>query len=122
MAFWQLTVPTSTETADGLTNFLWEQGALGVVEEEMPPEPARLRAFFPETTSSTTLLTAVRGYCASLRSLGFPDTDDAEITPLLDAAWASAWQQSFPRAPSVSASSCCPRGRPVPPPLPASRS
>jgi ribosomal protein L11 methyltransferase len=97
MAFWQLTVPTSPETADGLTNFLWEQGALGVVEEEMPPEPARLRAFFPETASSTTLLTAVRGYCASLRSLGFPDADaDAEITPLLDAAWASAWQQSFP--------------------------
>jgi ribosomal protein L11 methyltransferase len=97
MAFWQLTVPTSPETADGLTNFLWEQGALGVVEEETPPEPARLRAFYPETASSTTLLTAVRGYCASLRALGFPDAPaDAEISPLLDAAWASAWQQSFP--------------------------
>ena len=34
MAFWQLTVPASAETSDGLTNFLWEQGALGVV----PPE------------------------------------------------------------------------------------
>ena len=53
MAFWQLTVPSSPESADGLTNFLWEQGALGVVEEETPPDPATLRAFFPETASST---------------------------------------------------------------------
>ena len=30
MAFWELTVPTSPETVEGLTNFLWEQGALGV--------------------------------------------------------------------------------------------
>ena len=49
MAFWQLTVPTSTETSDGLTNFLWEQGALGVVEEEAPGVPPRLRAFFAES-------------------------------------------------------------------------
>ncbi len=35
MAFWQLTVPSSPDTSDGLTNFLWEQGALGVVEEEI---------------------------------------------------------------------------------------
>jgi hypothetical protein len=47
MAFWQLTVASSPESTDGLTNFLWEQGALGVVEEETPPDPARLRAFFP---------------------------------------------------------------------------
>ena len=43
MTFWQLTVPTSPETSDGLTNFLWEHGALGVVEEESPREPPRLR-------------------------------------------------------------------------------
>jgi ribosomal protein L11 methyltransferase len=97
MAFWQLTVASSPECADGLTNFLWEQGALGVVEEETPPDPARLRAFFPETTSSTALMTAVRAYCASLRSLGLLGAPaEPEISPLLDAAWASAWQQSFP--------------------------
>ena len=97
MAFWQLTVASSPESADGLTNFLWEQGALGVVEEEIPPQPAKLRAFFPETASSTALVNAVRDYCASLRSLGLISTlADPEITPLLDEAWASAWQQSFP--------------------------
>src|SRR5712664_2957548 len=96
MAFWQLTVPSSAETSDGLTNFLWEQGALGVVEEEAPGVPPWLRAFFAESKSSTGLLAAVNGYCASLRALGFSLAGDAEIAPLLDEAWASAWQQSFP--------------------------
>ena len=96
MAFWQLTVPSSAETSDGLTNFLWEQGALGVVEEEAPGVLPRLRAFFAESMSSTGLLVAVNGYRASLRALGFSLAGDAEIAPLLDEAWASAWQQSFP--------------------------
>lgn len=100
MAFWQLTVPASGDSEDALTNFLWEQGALGVVEEEEPGTPARLRAFFAETASPTTLLAAVRGYQASLRSLGFAvESRGTEITPLLDEAWASAWQQSFPARP-----------------------
>lgn len=97
MAFWQLTVPTLPETSDGLTNFLWEQGALGVVEEESPAQPPRLRAFFPDTASSTELLRAVSAYRASLRALGLPVAPAAaEISPLLEEAWAQAWQQSFP--------------------------
>jgi ribosomal protein L11 methyltransferase len=96
MAFWQLTVPAAAETSDALTNFLWEQGALGVVEEEAPGIPSRLRAFFAESKSSTALLAAVAAYRASLRVLGFSQAGDAEIAPLLDEAWASAWQQSFP--------------------------
>ncbi len=97
MGFWQLTVPASADCSDGLTNFLWEQGALGVVEEEVPGAPPRLRAFFAESMSSIALLAAVDGYRASLRALGFAlDRGDAEIGPLLDEAWASAWQRSFP--------------------------
>jgi ribosomal protein L11 methyltransferase len=97
MTFWQRTVATVPEISDALTNFLWEQGALGVVEEESPTEPARLRAFFPETLSSGALLRAVSVYRASLRSLGLPVAEPGpEIAPLRDAAWASAWQQSFP--------------------------
>ncbi len=97
MAFWQLSVPTSPEISDGLTNFLWEQGALGVIEEESPTEPPRVRAFFPGTASSTTLVRALASYRASLESLGFPVASaDAEITPLLEGEWARAWQQAFP--------------------------
>ncbi len=97
MAFWQLSVPTVPETSDGLTNFLWEQGALGVVEEESPGEPPRLRAFFADTASSTGLLRAVVAYRASLSRMGLPVAPaEPEIAPLLEEAWASAWQQSFP--------------------------
>jgi ribosomal protein L11 methyltransferase len=97
MAFWQVTVPTSSETSEGLTNFLWEQGALGVVEEESPMSPARLRAFFPDSTPSTELIASVQEYAGGLRALGFlTPPGDVEITPLLEEAWASAWQQSFP--------------------------
>lgn len=97
MPFWQLTLPASADSEDALTNFLWEQGALGVVEEEAPGVPPRLRAFFAESMSSTRLLAAVQDYQASLRSLGIAiASHGTEITPLLDEAWASAWQQSFP--------------------------
>ena len=97
MAFWQLTVPTSPETSEGLTNFLWEQGALGVVEEEGPLAPARLRAFFPDSAPSTDLVASVREYAGGLCALGFSTAPGAvEIAPLLEEAWASAWQQSFP--------------------------
>ena len=96
MEFWELTVPTSAETSEGLTNFLWEQGALGVVEEERPPAPPRLRAFFAASVSSTALLGGVEAYRAGLRALQFAIGGDAEIHPIRDEQWASAWQQSFP--------------------------
>ena len=97
MAFWQLTVPSSPETSEGLTNFLWEQGALGVVEEEGPLSPARLRAFFPDSAPSTGLVASVREYAGGLRALGFSTAPGVvEIAPLVEEAWASAWQQSFP--------------------------
>lgn len=97
MAFWQLTVPSSPDTSEGLTNFLWELGALGVVEEEGPAAPPRLRAFFPDSASSTALVRSTKSYVADLDALGFATTPgDVEITPLLEEAWATAWQQSFP--------------------------
>ncbi len=97
MAFWQLTLPTSAETSEGLTNFLWEHGALGVVEEESPVSPPQLRAFFPDSASSAELKASVETYAGGLRALGFRTAPgDVEITPLLEEAWASAWQQSFP--------------------------
>jgi ribosomal protein L11 methyltransferase len=96
MAFWQLTLPTSPETADALTNFLWEQGALGVVEEETPPAPPSLRAFFADTAPSTGLVRALAAYQASLRSLGFAVASvEPDVAPLHDGEWATAWQQSF---------------------------
>ena len=43
--YWELTVPVGPEVAEGLTNLVWELGALGVVEET---PPGALRAFFAD--------------------------------------------------------------------------
>lgn len=96
MPFWELTVPVSSEVSEGLTNFLWEQGALGLVEEEKPGSSPRIQAFFPETSSSTAIARAVSDYLASLRVLGMPiNGEEPRITPLLDEPWAEAWRQAF---------------------------
>lgn len=96
MAFWELTVPAEAETAEGLTNFLWEHGALGVVEEAPAGERARLRAFFPDGAASSDLLVAIQRYQQALVALGFPAPGaPARIEPLLDEVWESAWQQAF---------------------------
>ncbi|KRT75339.1 MAG: 50S ribosomal protein L11 methylase, ribosomal protein L11 methyltransferase [Candidatus Rokubacteria bacterium CSP1-6] len=96
MPFWELTVPTSADVSEGLTNFLWEQGALGVVEEETPGALPRLRAFFPEATSSTALCRAVGDYLASLTALGLAvNGAEPRVAPLLDEPWAEAWRQAF---------------------------
>jgi len=100
MPFWELRVPVSAETSEGLTNFLWEQGALGVVEEEGPGASARLRAFYPDSASSTALVASVNAYRSALGALGFAVSPvETELGPLLEAEWASAWQQSFPPRP-----------------------
>ena len=44
-SFWELAVGVSADLSEGLTNLVWELGALGVVEEEQPGQGARLRAF-----------------------------------------------------------------------------
>lgn len=96
MPFWELAIRSTAEASEGLTNFLWELGALGVVEEEEPGGAPRLRAFFPEMLSPTRLASAVSDYLGSLRALGFAvDGTEPRVTPLLDEPWAEAWRQAF---------------------------
>jgi ribosomal protein L11 methyltransferase len=99
MEFWELTVPVSAAASESVTNFLWEQGALGVVEE-LPPAAPRLRAFFSAEASSAGLLAAVGRFVASLRELGIEGpADPPALARLRDEAWASAWQRAFPPRP-----------------------
>jgi ribosomal protein L11 methyltransferase len=94
--FWELTVRAAADVSEGLTNFLWEQGALGVVEEETPGALPQLRAFFPEAISSTALARAVGDYLASLTALGLAvNGAEPRVAPLLDEPWAEAWRQAF---------------------------
>jgi ribosomal protein L11 methyltransferase len=93
--YWELTVAIPTDASEGLTNFVWELGALGVVEEEPPGGPARLRAFFPDTADTAILATRVDAYLAALDALGFHGGRPARVAPLAEDDWADAWRAHF---------------------------
>jgi ribosomal protein L11 methyltransferase len=97
--FWEVVVLASPETSEGLTNLLWETGAMGVVEEETPGWSPRLRAFFPGTANPNQLTATISGYVSGLRALGFWAPGEPVAIPLQEEMWAEAWRQTFvPRA------------------------
>jgi len=93
--YWELTVAIPADASEGLTNFVWELGALGVVEEEPPGGPARLRAFFPDTADTAILATRVDAYLAALDALGFHGGRPSRVAPLAEDDWAEAWRAHF---------------------------
>ena len=93
--YWEVRVPASADTVDGLGNFLWEQGALGVVEESSPDTRPLLRAFFPSATVPTGLEARLLTYLGALRELGFSVAGEPSVTPLADENWALAWREHF---------------------------
>lgn len=93
--YWELTLTAPAGATEGLTNFLWESGALGVVEEERPGEPPELRAFFPETMPPAVLTEHVTAYADGLTALGFGAVGRPRVAPLEDGGWADAWREHF---------------------------
>jgi ribosomal protein L11 methyltransferase len=94
-AYIELTVDAGEEAAEALTNFLWETGAVGVVEESLGEAPGRLRAFFPATVDTARLLAHVDTYLDGLRALGLAAGPRARLAPLADTDWAAAWREHF---------------------------
>lgn len=94
-AYVEVLVDVGDEAAEALTNFLWEQGAVGVVEETLLAGPARLRAFFAATAATDALAVRIDAYLAGLRALGLAAGPRARVAPLADADWASAWREHF---------------------------
>jgi ribosomal protein L11 methyltransferase len=92
-AYVEVTVDAGDEATEALTNFLWELGAVGVVEETAGGPLARLRAFFPAASSA--LAPRVDTYLAGLRALGLAAGPHATVAPVADADWASAWREHF---------------------------
>jgi ribosomal protein L11 methyltransferase len=93
-AYVELTVDAGEEATEALTNFLWELGAVGVVEEATGA-PAHLRAFFPATVEAAGLVARVETYLDELRALGLAAGPHARLEPLADADWAAAWREHF---------------------------
>jgi ribosomal protein L11 methyltransferase len=94
-AYVEVTVDAGDEATEALTNFLWELGAVGVVEESAAGESPRLRAFFPTTAASPSLVARVDTYVAELRALGLAAGPRATVRPVADADWAAAWREHF---------------------------
>lgn len=93
--YWELIVAVSDDLTEGLTNFLWEQGALGVVEEQKGGEGPRLRAFFPGGAEAPRLHQRVGEYLDALRALGWEHPGTVTVAPLADTAWDAAWRTHF---------------------------
>ncbi len=97
-AYWELTVALGTdapETAEAVTNRLWELGAVGVVEE-ITARTAVLRAFLPPGSDTASLAAAVRDYLDDVAALGPPGAEArVDVAPLPDEPWADAWRAHF---------------------------
>src|SRR5262249_29895305 len=92
--FWELSVSAPDDAREGLTNFAWELGALGVLEEDVDGA-ACVRAFFPASASVEVLGARVREYLDALRALGFRGIADVHIGAVTDPGWAEAWRAYF---------------------------
>jgi ribosomal protein L11 methyltransferase len=98
-AYWEFAVTLAThaaETAEAVTNRLWELGAVGVVEEETAPGAATLRAFFPPSVEPARLAGDLRAYLDDLVALALPGAAARiDVAPLPDEPWADAWRVHF---------------------------
>ncbi len=93
--YWELALPITDEASEAVTNFLWELGALGVVEEAAADGGGRLRAFFPESSAPARLERRVRDYLRELAALGVDAPAAATVVPLAGDDWAEAWRKHF---------------------------
>lgn len=94
-AYWELTLPSPAHAAEILANFLWEQGALGVVEEDTAERTPRLRAFFGPDLDPAGLVARLGEYVAALAGLGLAVPGAPTLHPLTDPGWHEAWRAHF---------------------------
>jgi ribosomal protein L11 methyltransferase len=94
-AYLELTVDAGHEAAEALTNFLWEQGAVGVVEHGLAGDSTSLRAFFPASVAAGALTERVEAYLDGLRALGLAAGGRAQVAAVADANWAASWREHF---------------------------
>lgn len=118
-AYWELTVTlvvAAAETAEAVTNRLWELGAVGVVEEEPTSGAATLRAFFPPGAEPAGLTGDLRAYLDDLVALALPGAAARiHVAPLPDEPWGEAWRAHFRPLPVGRSLLVCPPWE-VPPP------
>jgi len=96
--YFEVSVPATGETEEALCDFLFSEGALGLVTEEVPGEPLQItiRASFAGSVAVGPLLDRLRRYQASLEALGFSGASEAVAVrdvPIED--WGRNWKKHF---------------------------
>jgi ribosomal protein L11 methyltransferase len=124
-AYWVVTATLAAdapEASEAVTNYLWELGAVGVVEEAGPAGP-EVRGYFPPGRPPAELGGRLRGYLAELAALAIPVGSAAvAVAPLAEEPWADAWRAHFvPVAVGQRLLVCAPWAVPDGDPAPAGR-
>jgi len=94
----EICVPASAETEEALCDFLFSEGALGLIMEEVSGEPARtrIRASFGARLPVGPLREKLTRYRLALAALGLPVADGniaVREFPIED--WGQIWKQHF---------------------------
>ena len=94
----EVSVVARSEAEEGLCDFLFSEGALGLVTEDLPGEPTRIRirASFPGTAPVGPLVERLRVYQESLQALGLcRTTGTIEVRDIPVEDWGRTWKEHF---------------------------
>jgi ribosomal protein L11 methyltransferase len=98
----EVRVIATGETEEGLSDFLFSEGALGLVTEELPGDPPRIliRAGFPGNLPVDSCIERLRRYQQALTAIGFAGLDgriEVRERPIED--WDRTTKAQFTRLP-----------------------
>lgn len=94
----EVCVSATTETEEGLSDFLFSEGALGLLTEDIPGHLTSLliRASFAGSVAVQPLLERIKQYQDSLAALGFPKaTGGVAVRELPLQDWGYKWKENF---------------------------
>lgn len=94
----EVSIVATGETEEALGDFLFSEGALGLVMEDLPGHPsrARIRASFDESVLVKPLIARLKRYQESLAALGFSGADGRiEVRELPFEDWGRKWKEGF---------------------------
>ena len=96
--FFQVSIIASSGTEEALCGFLFDEGALGLITEDIPGDPpgVLIRASFEETVPVGTLVNGLRQLQHSLASLGISSAADRiEVREIPLEDWGRDWKKHF---------------------------
>ncbi|MFQ5960670.1 MAG: 50S ribosomal protein L11 methyltransferase [Candidatus Methylomirabilales bacterium] len=94
----EVSVSATGETTEALTDFLFSEGALGLVIEDPAEGPSEvlIRASFPKASSITPIIARLRQYQRALAALSLPNAESRiEVHEIPAKDWGQTWKEHF---------------------------